>query len=72
MPTDKRTHSLNKKNNQHKKCGAITADGSACRHTAKKNGRCHAHSARAIPLKLKKEENKKLRNTTNPIAVLKK
>lgn len=62
MPTDKQTHKLNRKNKQHKKCGAKIAGAPACRHTAKKNGRCQAHSALAMPLLLKKEAEKKLAN----------
>lgn len=62
MPTDKRTHKMHKKNKQHKKCGAKVGNGPACRHTAKDTGRCQAHSALALPIKKKKEAEKKLKN----------
>lgn len=62
MPTDKQTHMFNKKNKMYKKCGAKIqgTTGSVCRHTAKKNGRCLAHSNLTIVLKQKKDLEKKL------------
>ncbi len=60
MPTDKQTHRTNVKHKIHKKCGAKVLGAPACRHTAKSNGRCQAHTNLTIPLKQKKDAMKKL------------
>ncbi len=61
MPTDKRSHNMHKKNKAHKKCGAkIPGSPTPCRHTAKGNGRCQIHRNLTIPLKQKKDAEKKL------------
>ncbi len=55
MPTDKRTHIV--ATQKHKKCGAKIpgTPGSACRHTAKSNGRCQAHGNLTIKIKQEKQ-----------------
>ena len=56
MPSPKKSKKVIKK--IHKKCGTKTTSGESCRHTAKNNGRCHAHRNFSVTIKHKKNPNK--------------